>query len=222
MKLKSFFKRLFGGEVIERIQSPINGEISIVKELLGKTVVRVGGIAQSGGIVEKIWQKILSNIKYPISNINSVLVLGLGCGTVAEIINQKWPEAAIAGIEIDPEVIKIGRKYFELDKIKNLSIINEDAVWWIASKLSLISKNKYDLILVDLYRGQEFPKEAESEEFIDGLEKLLNKDGLIIFNRLNFGNHKARTAKFLRDLEKYFPKVSLQKTEFNLFIFATE
>lgn len=227
MKLKSFFKRLFGGEIIEKINSPINGEILVVKELSGKTVMRVGKIVQSGGLVEKIWESALSQVKSHIpkgfpkrnkSKVESSLVLGLGCGTVAELINKKWPEAQITGVEIDKEVIGIGKKYFDLDKIKNLSILNEDAIWWITSKFALVNKSRYDLILVDLYKGQEFPKEAEGEEFISGLKKILNKNGLIIFNRLYFGKHKNETEKFRHKLKQLFPKVSLIRTNFNHFL----
>jgi len=251
MKLKSFLKRIFGGEVIERIRSPINGEILVVKELSGKIVMRVGGIAQSGGIVEKLWREVIDGSCHaffpsrrprlsvtinqvsrtetagarcpPIRRTNachpsSVLILGLGAGTVAKILVEKWPGIKITGVEIDPEVIKIGKKHFALDKTPNLKIMVGDGIKAVSHQLSVISHQKYDLILVDMYHGQEFPKEAESEEFLDGLKKILGKNGLIIFNRLNFGKHKKDTEEFLEKLKKFFPKVSLQKTEFNLFI----
>lgn len=218
-KLISLFKKLFlGGEVVEKVPSPINGEILVVEELSGKKIMRVGGIVQSGGMVEKIWQKSLSNLQYPVSNIKSILILGLGCGTVAEIINQKWPKAQITGLEIDKEVLKIGKKYFNLGKISNLSIVNEDALWWITSKFALMNKQKYDLILVDLYKGHDFLQEAESDEFLEGLKKLLDKKGNIIFNRLNFSNHKIKTAKFLEKLKEFSLKITTYKTKFNLFI----
>jgi len=218
MKLKSFLKRLFNKDILEKFQSSFNGEILVVKELSGKIVMRVGGISQSGGLVEKIWRQSLSNIQYLISDINSVLILGLGCGTVAELINEKWPKAQMTGIEIDPAVVKIGKKYFGLDKIGELKIIIGDAIQKITNPQLPVTNHPFDLILIDLYRGQEFPKEAESEQFLNGLKKILNKDGLIIFNRLNFGNHKTRTAGFMEKLKKTFPKVAVKNTEFNLFI----
>jgi len=221
MNIKSFLKRLFGGEVIEKIQSPINGEILVVKELSGKTVMRVGGIVQSGGMVEKIWREVLAKVQgYRGAKVQSVLVLGLGAGTVAKLLTGKWPGIKTIGIEIDPEVIKIGRKYFGLEEILRLKVIVGDAIKKVTSHQSLVTSHQFDLVLVDLYKGQEFPKEAESEEFISGLKKILNKDGLIIFNRLYFGKHKKETEEFVEKLKGFFPKVSIQKIEFNFFVFC--
>lgn len=226
-KLISLFKKIFlGGEIIEKTQSVSNGEIVVIEELSGKKVMRVGGIVQSGGVVEKIWRKALSNIQYPVSrfdrearrvNIKSVLILGLGCGTVAEIINRKWPEAQITGIEIDKEVLEIGKKYFALEKIKNLSILNEDALWWITSKFALMDKQKYNLILVDLYKGKEFPEEATGEIFLKGLGDLAQKNGLIVINRLYFDGYKKITINFFEKLKNCFLKVKVIRVGFNWF-----
>jgi len=222
MKLSSLFKKIFlGGEVIEKTESPINGEILVIEKLSGERIMRIGGLDQSGREVEKIWRRVLETKSLKLKA-KSCLILGLGCGTVADLIAKKWPEAQITGIEIDKEVIEIGKIYFNLGKIRNLSILNEDAIWWITSKLSLMSKQKYDLILVDLYKGQEFPPEAESDEFLEGLKKLLAEDGQIIFNRLNFGEHREKSHEFLEKLKGSFPEVLTQKSEFNLLIFASE
>ncbi|OQA93103.1 MAG: spermidine synthase [Microgenomates group bacterium ADurb.Bin219] len=218
MKLKSFFKRLFNKDILEKFNSPFNGEILVVKELSGKTVMRVGGISQSGGLVEKIWKSVLFQVHTSKRKVQNCLILGFGAGTVAKILEEKWPGIKITGIEIDQVVIKIGKKYFGLDKIGKLKIIVGDAIQKITNCQLPVANHFFDLILIDLYRGQEFPKEAESKKFLNGLKKILSKDGLIIFNRLNFGNHKTRTAGFIQKLKKTFPKVAAKNTEFNLFI----
>lgn len=220
MKLKSFLERLFGGQVIEKIKSPINGEILVLEGLKGKRFIRVGGITQSGGIVQGIWKRTLSVLKAQDLRLKTALILGLGGGTAAEILVEKWPGVKITGIEIDPKIIGVGKKYFNLDKIPNLKIIVGDAIKTITNQPSTINNRKYNLILVDLYQGQRFPKEAESEEFLNGLKRILAKDGLIVFNRLNFGKHKKETSNFLEKLKEFFPKVFFQKTESNLFIFC--
>ena len=220
MNLKSFLKRLFGGEVIEKIHSPFNGEILVVKELSGRTIMRVGGITQSGGMVEDIWRVALAKVQSSKFKVQSCLVLGLGCGTVVKLLTEKWPGIKITGIEIDPEVIKIGKKYFGLEEILGLKVIVGDAIKAVSSQSSVVRQKKFDLILIDMYQGQEIPKETEDGEFLNGLKKLLNKDGLIIFNRLYFGKHKKETKDFTEKLNGMFSEVSTHRTEFNLFIFC--
>ena len=101
MSLKSLFKKIFfGGELIEEIESPINGKIQIFDQFSSKKFVRVGGITQSGEIVEKIWENVLVALRCSSFGIHNSLILGLGCGTVAELLAKKWPDIRITGIEL--------------------------------------------------------------------------------------------------------------------------
>lgn len=215
MKLKSFLKRLIlAEEKIDRVFSPINGEILVYEDLFGKRSMRIGKVSQSGGLVVEIWEKAVNEIYNLQFKIYNCLVLGLGCGNAARLVSQKWPGAKITGIEIDPVVIEVGKKYFGMDKISNLIVIIGDAL-----KLRSVSE-KWDLVLVDLYLGQNFPKEAESGEFIEGIKKILNKDGVVIFNRFNWGKYKKQAQKFKKELEKYFPQVRTKKIVSNMLIFC--
>lgn len=216
MNSKSFFKKFFlGFETIEKVNSPINGAMEVREDFWGKREIIAGRVTQSGGLVEKLWKQGLTAIsKFAISN---CLILGLGCGTLAQIISKKYPEAKITGIEIDPVMLSLGKKYFALDKIKNLKIIKEDAFLTINDLRLAI----YDLIIVDLYLGQEFPAEAEKEDFLNNFKKLLADKGRVIFNRLYFGSHQAKTDLFLAKLKQVFPQVKVQKAVTNLLIFAS-
>ena len=140
-------------QTIYKTHSSFNGEIRVNK-YWGKYSMLVGGISQSGGLVKNIWEKGISEAKKRVENIDNVLVLGLGCGTVGEIINKELPDARIIGIEIDPTVIDIGKKYFKLSHLNNLEIIIGDA----EKKLDDLPNNEFDLILIDLYQGKKNPE----------------------------------------------------------------
>lgn len=227
MNLKSFFKRLFfGDEVLEKVDSPVNGEITVTENLFGGREMKIGGLTQSGGLVEKVWKVALSKVQSSRQmggqapfKVQSCLILGLGCGNAAKLISKQWPGAKITGVEIDPEVIKIGKKYFGLEKISNLETKIEDAFDFCYSLSVADGKQRYDLIIVDLYLGQEFPKEAESEEFLIILKKVLENNGLIIFNRLYFNkSHQELTECFLLKIKKIFLKIKTKKVFTNLLI----
>ena len=81
----------------------------------------------------------------------------------------------------------------------------------------IIHNSKFDLILVDLYLGQNFPVRAENERFLKNLKKILTKDGFIVFNRLDFGKHRKNTAVFFEKIKSQFQKVKTIKAGFNLF-----
>ena len=148
--------------------SKFNGTIKLTKNWRGKPSVWVGGFEQSGpNYVEKLWSKALRHSG--LSRINSVLVLGLGCGTIVKIINDLWPEAKIVGVEIDPVMIEIGRKYFGLSDLSNLKIVQSEANEYIKC-----SKDKFDLIICDAYLGGKIQ-----------LLKLKKSKATILSNELN-------------------------------------
>jgi len=218
MKLKSFFKRLIlTEEKIVQVFSPINGEILVYEDLFGKYSMRIGGVSQSGGLVVDIWKKAIEEIRNLKLEIRNCLILGLGCGNSAGLVSQKWPSAKITGVEIDPVVMEVGEKYFGLRSIKNLTIVIGDAL--IPTSYKLIPTN-FDLVLIDLYLGQNFPKQAESEKFISDLKDILNKEGIVVFNRFNWGQYRNQARDFEQKLKHHFAKVWSKKTVSNLLLFC--
>ncbi|TSC53454.1 MAG: Uncharacterized protein LiPW16_386, partial [Microgenomates group bacterium LiPW_16] len=80
----------------------------------GKRKIVVSGLTQSGPLAEKVWE---SGIKTLIGeragrhkirpfradlSAPSILILGLGGGSLAKLLNKYFPQAKITGIEIDP------------------------------------------------------------------------------------------------------------------------
>jgi spermidine synthase len=145
------------------------------------------------------------------------LALGLGGGTVVELINKYWPKAKFIGIELDPEIVRVGKKHFNLGKFNNLHIIVDDAFSWLTRYHVLKHDNKrFDLMIVDLYLGNNFPQKAASEKFMKNVQKILSKDGMVIFNRLK----SDKTSDFEAKLAKIFTDVKLVKTTTNHFFLA--
>lgn len=212
MKILNFLT----GNVVEKRNSPINGKIQVIKRG-GDYRLEVGGLLQSGGMVKKIWQVGLKKINHEVKN---CLILGLGGGTTAQLVAGKWPKAKITGIEIDPVMIDLAKKYFALDQIPNLEIIQADAFSWLPGYIMYKRYIRYTQVIVDLYVGDKFPKEAEGEEFLKNLKKVLTASGTIIFNRLFWGEKKKEAKNFVKKLEKHFPKISLKRTPCNLLIFC--
>lgn len=156
-------------QVVETVNSPINGLIKILK-LRGQYSAWVGGFEQSGSFyVQKIWKKKLGEIK---TNIESGLVLGLGCGTVAKLLFDRWPDMAIVGVEIDPVMIRLGKKYFGLDQTPKLKIVKQDGFQFVKS-----TQQKFDLILLDAYIGNQ-------KKAISIPQRLLTENGAVITNNL--------------------------------------
>ena len=113
---------MFRPKVIEEFDSKYRGQIQVKQDWTHKYVT-TGNLTQSGGLVRDVWQPVIK--KFAKKN-KSWLILGLATGAVAKLIPQP---ARIVGVEIDPVMIAIGKKYFDLDQIPNLKILNLDAIY---------------------------------------------------------------------------------------------
>jgi spermidine synthase len=211
-------KAYFTPEVVKTFKSKFNTKIQVVN-FSGQLRLDMGDLTQSGQVIEKIWRRAFKKLlpKNSSSELEffSVLVLGFGAGSVAKVISKKWPKVKITGVEIDPVVIKIAKKYFNVDKIPNLEIINQDAKEFVMdSRLRGNDKKMYDLILVDCYQGYKIPTVFENIKFLKTLNKI---GGVVLVNRLFWDNHKQKTLEFLGKLNKSFT-TSTCRTPSNLVI----
>jgi spermidine synthase len=189
---------MFLTKILEERKSKFNGSLRVVKSFGLGTYIQAEGLTQSGGVVEGIWKQTLEKVKTVTlrdkkEEVKSCLILGLGGGTVAKLIRKLWPEAKITGVDIDPVIVELGRKYLNLGD--DIEIKIQDA--------SKPISGKFDLVIVDLYRGDEFPEQFEDERFL----KFLTKNKLVIFNRLYYKEKKAEALNFGKKLKKSFGKV---------------
>ena len=201
---------MLGMKVLEERKSKFNKNIKVVKSLGLGTYIQIEGLTQSGGIVEVIWKKTLKKLEKKYSEIKTCLILGLGGGTVGKLVKKYWPEVEITGVEIDPLMVELGEKYLNL---KGVKVVLEDAGEFIRK-----NKKVFDLVIVDLYVGDEFPQKFEEVNFL----KRLTKNKIVVFNRLYYGEKRKEAVRFGNRLEKIFKKVEWIYPEANLMFICEE
>ena len=118
----------------------------------------------SFGSLQRVLKKGLKYIGYErIQNFNSILVLGVAGGSVIETLKKEVKfEGKITGVEIDADVIELATKYFGLGNYKNVSIVNDDAFEFV-----LKTKEKYDLIVIDIFQDTTMPNFLFEDFFIN-------------------------------------------------------
>jgi predicted O-methyltransferase YrrM len=103
-------------------------------------------------------------------------ILGNAAGTTARGYGHYFPQTKIDGVEIDPELAEVGRRYFGMDN-PNLTVHNEDARPWLRD-----SDGGYDLIVVDAYRQPYIPFYLATREFFELVRDRLTPGGVVIVN----------------------------------------
>lgn len=200
----SIIINMIGTKILEERKSKYNGALRVVNTWGMGTYIQSDGLTQSGGIVEGIWRQTLKQIVNSKLLINNCLILGLGGGTVAKLIRKNWPGANITGVDIDSVIVDLGKKYLGLGD-QNVEIIIDDAMKFV-SDYTLYAK-RFDLVVVDLYNGDQFPKKFESENYIHLIRTILTSNGVAVFNRLYYKEKKKEARRFGEKLRRIFSKV---------------
>ena len=201
-------------QTVYKTSSKFSGEIKVIDHAFERRLV-VGGLTQSGGITKEMWERALRELEVRSEKleVRSVLILGLGAGTVAEVINKKWPDAKIIGVEIDSAIVDAGKRYFGLNNRKNLEIIIGDAN-------TFDTKQKFNLIIVDLYKGIFIEKNIQNELFLQKIAQKMEKNSLVIFNVLSGQNTNFEAKIFLDKLQRMFKDYFCKRIIVNDFYFC--
>jgi spermidine synthase len=178
----------------------------------GKLVLDSENTNYSYGSLQRILRKGLKSIGYDkIAHMNHILVLGVAGGSVIKtIIDEIKFKGKITGVEIDPEIIQISRNFFNLDEIKQLDIVIEDAFEFV-----LRTTKKYDLIIIDIFQDTTMPNFLFESFFVNRICFLLKSKGFILFNTMLLNEKEnQRNKKYLADFNKpHFRIKSLPRAE---------
>jgi len=110
----------------------------------------------------------------------SVLVVGLGGGTIPVLLAELYPAADIKVVEIDPAVITVAKTYFDFFETDKLTVDAVDARVYI--KRAKLRKQKYDLVILDAFTGEYIPEHLMTAEFLQETKDLLTENGVLIAN----------------------------------------
>jgi spermidine synthase len=113
-------------------------------------------------------------------NPKSVLIIGLGGGTLSNVIHALYPAAKIHNVEIDPAVLKVARNYFNF--IENDAVTSSVQDGRIFIKRAAIKKQKYDWIILDAFNGDYIPEHLLTKEFFEEVKSVLAEGGVIAAN----------------------------------------
>ncbi|GAB6174924.1 hypothetical protein JCM15765_44020 [Paradesulfitobacterium aromaticivorans] len=110
-----------------------------------------------------------------------VWILGSAGGTMLGLFDRwvrpSFAELTLTGVEIDPEIIPLGTKYFGLIGNEGV-IVNSDARTFLTS-----NKDKADLIIVDAYSQQIYiPFHLATQEFYQQARTHLEPGGILALN----------------------------------------
>jgi spermidine synthase len=131
-----------------------------------------------------------------------VLLVGLGGGSLAKFIYHRMPESVTEVIEVNPQVVAVARRLFELPPADARLVVRVcDAAEFIAS-----DGDDFDAILVDGYDGESQVPELATEAFYGGCRRRLGRGGMLV---VNLWGSDRRFDDYLARIERVFPRSTL-------------
>ena len=109
--------------------------------------------------------------------VERMLVIGNAGGTIARAFGQLYPDVLIDGVEIDPKVSEVGRRFLGVDDNPNLRVITADGRPYLE-----LTEERYDVIVVDAYRQPYIPFYLATREFFALTREHLTPGGVLALN----------------------------------------
>jgi len=105
-----------------------------------------------------------------------VAILGNAAGTTARAYGRLFPGTGVDGVELDPALSRIGRRFFDM-RSPRLHLYHEDARPFLRRIPA-----RYDAISVDAYRQPYIPFYLTTVEFFETARSKLARGGTVIVN----------------------------------------
>jgi spermidine synthase/uncharacterized membrane protein len=151
------------------------------------------------------------------ASIKSLAIVGLAAGTTARQATLVFGPIDIDGIEIDPAIVDIGQKYFEMN-MPNLNVIVQDGRWGLEH-----SQKRYNIISVDAYRPPYIPWHLTTREFFMVVRQHLTEDGTLVINVGRSPTDRRLINSLAATMSGIFPTIHVVDVpnSFNSILFAT-
>jgi len=140
-----------------------------------------------------------------VSKLNRALMLGGGAYSVPKALMTDLSDVKVDVSEIEPSLIPLSKKYFDLKDSPRLTHYIEDG-----RRMLHDTSNRYDLIFSDVYHSiYSVPAHFTTREFMELASSRLTDDGVFIANLI--GSTSTEGPSFIwseiRTMQQVFPEV---------------
>ena len=138
-------------------------------------------------------------------------MLGNAGGTTGRAYGVLFPTTRYDGVELDPAVTAVGRRYFGLNDNRNMRVYTADARPWLRA-----TNKRFDLIMIDAYRQPYVPFYLATQEFFRMVRDHLTPGGAVALNVTTLPGDTRLADAVAGTLATEFPiVVTWQALDFN-------
>lgn len=208
-KLKKWWSYFF--EIpIEKVHSKYSGDIEI---LFHKNSYKLStnNTIYSFGEYYTSFQKVFEKYNLNHFNCTDVLILGIGLGSIVNLLEKNKTIQTITAIDIDEIIINLCKKY--LNTKHEINYIQQDAYDFVIN-----CNQKFQLVLVDLFINEKTPTQFLTVDFLTALKNITKKNNIcIVFSKLALNpNQQKENEHFEQNFKQVFTDYQKLYTEGNV------
>ncbi|CAB3400565.1 unnamed protein product [Caenorhabditis bovis] len=141
------------------------------------------------------------------NNDKSVLEIGLGGGSLDMFLHELNPNMKITALEIDPVVVKLSKKWFDVVDDKQRKTVISDGAKFIEKTAK--KNEKFDVVILDACdSSNEFPCPAKifrEPHIISKLSSIMTDNGVLVINMLSYNDNETdNSMKLFETLTEHF------------------
>jgi spermidine synthase len=174
-----------GANLLESVDSPFSA--IRVYEINGARLMAFDG--QSSGSVQSAWlpadpgallvtyTRLMTLALVHADRQGKAVVVGLGGGRTAGYLAATFAPLEVHAVEIDPQVTRLARRWFDLRTDRRLSVTHDDGRRFIERLAAPV-----DLIFVDAYLNDTAPRHLTTRQFYEAIRDRLAPGGAMALN----------------------------------------
>ncbi len=128
-------------------------------------------------------------------------IIGLAAGTIAHQFTRVYGPVPIDGVEIDPAIVDVGRRYFGMNE-PNLHVYEQDGRTFIET-----TSARYDLVAIDAFQQPYIPFQLTTREFFQKIHEHLSASGVVVLNTAHTNNDFRLVQAFINTMSQVFADV---------------
>jgi spermidine synthase len=133
----------------------------------------------------------------------SVLVIGLGGGSLPVALHTLLPEAVIDTVELDPAVVNVARRYFGYETGPRQRVFTEDGRVFV--ERAAREGRRYGIVMLDAFDTDYIPPHLMTQEFLERVRDILEPDGLVVANSFAQSRlHERESATYAAVFGEFF------------------
>jgi spermidine synthase len=127
----------------------------------------------------------------------NILFIGLGGGSSPKRLWRDFPDMRIQAVELDPAVVDVARRFFELPEDPRLQVAVEDGRRYLDD-----DDRTWDAIMIDAFYADAIPFHLFTNEFMEMVRSKLNPGGVVITNTI--GSMTGESSRLFRSVYRTY------------------